>query len=1086
MPPSAVILTALPIEYKAVREHLSAIREEVHPQGNVYEKGVFSVNGLSVEIGIVQLRKGNVRAGVQTERAITHFKPNYVFFVGVAGGVKDVSLGDVVVAEKVYGYESGKAGSSFYARPEMGIPSFGLIERAQAEARKGDWLRRIKGNDAKLSSIVSIGPIAAGEKVISSKRSITFQFLKANYGDTLAVEMEGHGFLEAVNANRGVAALVIRGISDLISGKGTSDKAGWQEVASRNASAFTFEILAKLIETGEIDAASNIPDDVKQLFEDWKTLRDTGRYEDAKSLAQKALALAEHYKNGLTIAQAKYCLAVLLREWDKKPADARALLQECLQELRGSNSEKRLSATLYELGVLEIDEGDLDQAEAYVTQALDIDKKRGRKISIVQDHIQLGWISDHRGHSKEAIEFYDYALTGALSVYQDHDSDTEKDAIQSIAACYQHKGLVYEREGKVEEVASNYIRALEWHRKSGYKPDLGKILYLLARLKYREGQYDEGSDFLNEATLIYSDIGDHVFHARCLDLKGRLLFTLGQVEKATATFEAALTIAEKCDDYKDQESYLNKLGHIYLEGGKLERAKEFFERARELSQREGLIDGYASSVKNLALIANKNNNPKERDGLLSDGIKALEKLLHSIQTEPRRAFIIGNIGFFYEMTENFREALTYYQRSQKAYEALSDVGGIAHCLGSIARMKGLLGEKNEEFDIYRSLKKLVAGTPYYDIIAGTAINLGEIQMQLGNLEEAKILFQEAELLCRKFNLQYSGHLRKSLQRLQEKINLRKPPGLNFKQLVEELFELVRWFPEAQDSTLRLWMWGRQEDLLGNYRNNADIKFMLCEDILNRFLAFSEILHPITDLCLQAISAEYPGAGVDVIPYPRDKVIFFDCAIPTVKRDNEYVHTLRYLSGGISSRYHLTAGTVARSKVTGNEGVTITGWSLGLPSQAHELILTRSPEELIDRKVFFLPYERHLADDKLLSDINFSKDLGLIPVYVDVCPPSENVALFASKNLHLPLMATAEVSNLRPHLRRVKQTISKLLTADRDSARNILNDLQGVFDELSDSSVAERSINMQFCIFEFFNGMVRDLYPALLITGYQPE
>lgn len=128
MPPSVVIHTALPVEYKAVREHLDSLKEEVHPKGNVYEKGIFSVNGRSIKVGIVQLRKGNVRAGIQTERAITHFKPNYVFFVGVAGSVKDVSLGDVVAADKVYGYESGKAGSLFCARPEMGIPSFGLIE----------------------------------------------------------------------------------------------------------------------------------------------------------------------------------------------------------------------------------------------------------------------------------------------------------------------------------------------------------------------------------------------------------------------------------------------------------------------------------------------------------------------------------------------------------------------------------------------------------------------------------------------------------------------------------------------------------------------------------------------------------------------------------------------------------------------------------------------------------------------------------------------------------------------------------------------------------------------------------------------
>jgi nucleoside phosphorylase/Flp pilus assembly protein TadD len=259
IPCRAVIVTALPIEFSAVCDHLEERKEDTHPQGTVYERGQFRpTSGREWEVIVVEIGPGNPGAAAEVERGISYCKPNVILFAGVAGGLKDVAIGDVVVGNKVYGYESGKESAGFRPRPSVHESNYRLTQRAKAEARNGNWRRRIIGGFPDSPPRALVGPIAAGEKVVADSQSATSQLIANTYGDALAVEMEGYGFLHGVYLNQHISALVVRGISDLLDGKESSDRTGSQERASRHASAFCFEVLAKLDTCpGETEAAPN-------------------------------------------------------------------------------------------------------------------------------------------------------------------------------------------------------------------------------------------------------------------------------------------------------------------------------------------------------------------------------------------------------------------------------------------------------------------------------------------------------------------------------------------------------------------------------------------------------------------------------------------------------------------------------------------------------------------------------------------------------------------------------------------------------------------------------------------------------------
>jgi len=246
--PCAVIVTAISEEYKAVRAHFEKIEEDTHPADKtIYRCGIFSCNERTWAVAIALIGAENDNAAVETKRAIDYFKPDVVLFVGVAGGLKDMRLGDVVAATKIYDYKSGKVTEQgFSPRPNAPLVSYALEQRARIEATEDDWLQLITGVRRKHTPQARVSPIASSNIVLASKDSDEYKSLVSNYGDALAVEMEGHGFLIAVRANLEVNALVIRGISDLIEGKNRKGENTWQITAARHASAFAFQILAKL------------------------------------------------------------------------------------------------------------------------------------------------------------------------------------------------------------------------------------------------------------------------------------------------------------------------------------------------------------------------------------------------------------------------------------------------------------------------------------------------------------------------------------------------------------------------------------------------------------------------------------------------------------------------------------------------------------------------------------------------------------------------------------------------------------------------------------------------------------------------
>ncbi|GHF32112.1 hypothetical protein [Streptomyces fumanus] len=242
-----VVLTALGVEYEAVHRHLTGVGEVELPQGTLLDVG--RIPGLGWEVALAETGPTNTRAALVAQSAIEHFDADAVFFVGVAGALKDgIGLGDVVVASKVYGYHGGRESTDgFQARPDVWEPPHALGQLVLSARRKDPWA--FLGPEARPAALprVHFEPIASGDVLVGARNSGTVRRIRSHYNDAAAVDMESHGVAHAARMRPGVRILSIRGISDHAGpGKAASDAAGSQERAARHAAAFALRVLRDL------------------------------------------------------------------------------------------------------------------------------------------------------------------------------------------------------------------------------------------------------------------------------------------------------------------------------------------------------------------------------------------------------------------------------------------------------------------------------------------------------------------------------------------------------------------------------------------------------------------------------------------------------------------------------------------------------------------------------------------------------------------------------------------------------------------------------------------------------------------------
>jgi HEAT repeat protein/nucleoside phosphorylase len=185
--PDVVILTVLPEEYGCIRNRLTELgpSPDLGLSHNLYAwtlGKVFCENfkaDYKVAVGMIG-RAGTNQATLAVIEAVQLWRPRYILFSGIAGGLPDLKeenayprLGDVVVADVIYGYEYGKIDKKFKPRANWTYRTDqALLAGAIAYALSDGWREHIKATPPwECAPKVTCGEIASSDKLMDDPTS---------------------------------------------------------------------------------------------------------------------------------------------------------------------------------------------------------------------------------------------------------------------------------------------------------------------------------------------------------------------------------------------------------------------------------------------------------------------------------------------------------------------------------------------------------------------------------------------------------------------------------------------------------------------------------------------------------------------------------------------------------------------------------------------------------------------------------------------------------------------------------------------------------------------------------------------------
>ncbi len=189
-------------------------------------------------------------------------------------------------------------------------------------------------------------------------------------------------------------------------------------------------------------------------------------------------------------------------------------------------------------------------------------------------------------------------------------------------------------------------------RKSGAKQEVHNCCHNLADSFLSLGRYPKAIQYIKEALIIASEIGDRAGKATSLLAHGFILYSIGGYDvKVKEYCGKAIAISKEIGLRPTLGQCYLLLGRVLFQKGKYDKAEDYVKKSLAISEDIGDIKGHFHSLQALACVRLKEGKNQEAMSYLLSAIEKCEKMRGSLRDNDhwKISFADSNISSYHNL-----------------------------------------------------------------------------------------------------------------------------------------------------------------------------------------------------------------------------------------------------------------------------------------------------------------------------------------------------------------------------------------------------------------------------------------------------